>query len=124
MTRVNHSPQNPVAAGFAGKCPRCGEGNLFAGYLRVAPRCETCGLDYSFADSADGPAVFLMFIVGFLVVGGALFVEFAYEPPLWLHALLWPLLAAILCLALLRPLKGVMIAQQYARRAEEGRLQK
>ena len=63
-----------------------------------------------------------MFIVGFAVVGGALFVEFAYEPQWWVHALAWPMLTALLSLALLRPLKGLMIALQFANRAEEGRL--
>ncbi len=121
---MTSSSQSPIAVGLAGKCPRCGEGKLFAGYLRVAPTCEPCGLDLGFADSADGPAVFLMFIVGFVVVGGALWLEFSREPPFWVHLVLWPTLTALLSLALLRPLKGVMIALQYANRAEEGRLDK
>jgi uncharacterized protein (DUF983 family) len=97
---------------------------MFRGYLSLRPSCEVCGLDYSFADSADGPAVFVMFIVGFLVVGLALWVEFTYEPPIWLHLVLWFPLTAILSLALVRPLKGVMVALQYQHRAEEGRVQR
>lgn len=121
---MTYPPQSPIAVGLAGKCPRCGQGKLFAGYLRVAPKCESCGLDLAFADSADGPAVFLMFIVGFIVVGGALWLEFSYEPPFWIHVIIWPTLTATLSLILLRPLKGVMIALQYANRAEEGRFEK
>jgi uncharacterized protein (DUF983 family) len=105
-----------------GRCPRCGEGRLFRGFLEVAPRCEACGLDFSFADSGDGPAVFIMMIVGFIVVGLALFVEFTFSPPYWVHAVLWIPLVIGLSLGLLRPLKGFLIAQQYKHRAESGRI--
>lgn len=115
---------SPVSAGLAGRCPRCGEGRMFDGYLALAKRCERCDLDYDFADAADGPAVFVMFIVGFLVVGLAMWLEFAYEPPVIVHILLWFPLTAILSLALVRPLKGVMVALQYHHRAEEGRLER
>jgi uncharacterized protein (DUF983 family) len=118
-----HYPPQPVAAtGFAGRCPRCGEGRLFDGFLTVAPRCANCGLDFSFADSGDGPAVFIMMIVGFIVVGLALFVEFTFHPPLWLHALIWVPLVLGLSIGLLRPLKGLMIAQQYRHKAELGQI--
>lgn len=114
----------PVTAGLAGRCPRCGEGRMFDGYLALAERCERCDLDYDFADAADGPAVFVMFIVGFLVVGLAMWLEFAYEPPVIVHILLWFPLTVILSLAIVRPLKGVMVALQYHHRAEEGRLER
>jgi len=113
----------PIAAGVKGSCPRCGEGRMFDGFLAVRKTCESCGLDYDFADAADGPAVFVMFLVGFLVVGLALWVEFAYVPPIWVHVVLWFPLTAILSLAAIRPLKGVMIALQYHHKAEEGRLE-
>jgi uncharacterized protein (DUF983 family) len=113
---------SPVVAGLAGRCPRCGKGPLFKGFLTPRPDCTTCGLDFGFADSGDGPAVFIMFIAGFILVGGALFVETAYEPPFWVHALIWPPLTVALCLGLLRPLKGLMIALQYHHKAEQGRL--
>ena len=74
--------------GFRGRCPRCGQGKLFDGFLALRPRCSACGLDYSFADAGDGPAVFVMFIAGFIVVGMALVTEIKYAPPLWVHALL------------------------------------
>ena len=113
----------PIRAGLEGRCPRCGEGRMFDGFLAVSERCEACDLDYGFADAADGPAVFVMFIVGFLVVGLALWLEFAWMPPVWVHVALWFPLTAILSLVTLRPLKGVMIALQYHHKAEEGRLE-
>ena len=118
----DYPPQSPLTTGLRGRCPRCGEGRLFDGFLGLPERCENCGLDYSFIDSADGPAVFVIFIVGALVVGAAFFVEFSYQPPYGLHLLLWIPLILVLSLALLRPLKGLMIAQQYHHKAQEGRL--
>src|SRR4051794_36824295 len=79
----------PILYGLRCRCPRCGLGPLFSGFLTLSPRCEQCGLDYGFVDSADGPAFFVMFISGFLVVFAALMVEVLYEPPFWLHAALW-----------------------------------
>ncbi len=117
-------PLQPVMnTGLHGRCPRCGEGQLFSGFLTVKPRCEVCGLDLSFADSGDGPAVFIMMIVGFVVVGLALFVEFTFHPPYWVHAVLWIPLVLGLSIGLLRPLKGLLIAQQYRHRAELGRVE-
>src|SRR5579863_3944330 len=78
----------PVGRGLAGRCPRCGKGKLFRGFLTLAPRCERCGLDYSFADSGDGPAVFVILIAGFIVVGATVVVEILYQPPLWLQVLI------------------------------------
>ena len=115
-------PPLQASIGWRGRCPRCGQGRLFDGFLTVAPRCAICGLDFSFADSGDGPAVFIMMIVGFIVVGLALFVEFTFHPPYWLHAILWIPLVLGLAIGLLRPLKGMMIAQQYKHRAEQGQL--
>lgn len=108
--------------GIAGRCPSCGKGRLFSGYLALAPRCDNCGLDYNFADSGDGPAVFVILVAGFLIVGGALLVEIFYQPPFWLHALLWGTTAIILPLVLLRSFKGVLIALQFRHKAEEGKL--
>lgn len=118
------TPPSPFVTGLSCRCPRCGRGRLFKGFLSLRPACEECGLDYGFADAADGPAVFIMFLVGFLVVGLALWVEFAYEPPIWLHLALWFPLTAVLSLATLRPLKGVTIALQWVHRAEEGRFER
>src|SRR5665213_3826058 len=103
---------NPVLAGLACRCPNCGEGPLFKGFITVADRCEACGFDLGRADSGDGPAVFVILIVGFLVCFSALFVEVAFHPPIWLHLLLWLPGSAILCLALMRPFKATLIALQ------------
>lgn len=108
--------------GIVGRCPSCGKGSLFSGYLALAPRCDACGLDYNFADSGDGPAVFVILVAGFLIVGGALIAEILYSPPYWLHALLWGTLAVLLPLVLLRSFKGVLIALQFRHKAEEGKL--
>ena len=110
-----------IRSGLRGYCPRCGRGKLFAGFLTLAPRCEHCGLDFSFADSADGPAFFVMFISGFIVAGSALVVELIYAPPYWVHAALWGPLILITTLVPLRPLKGLMIALQHYHKAEERR---
>ena len=118
------APLSPYRIGMAGRCPRCGEGPLFKCFLKVRPRCEACGLDFAFADAGDGPAFFIMSIVGILVVALALWVEFTYEPPIWLHLLIWFSLTAVLSLALVRPTKGLMIALQYFHRAEQGRIQR
>ncbi|HEV2560840.1 MAG TPA: DUF983 domain-containing protein [Rhizomicrobium sp.] len=105
-----------------GKCPRCGKGRLFDGYLKVAPRCSACDLDYSGFDAGDGPAVFVILIVGAIVAGSALFVEFTYRPPYWVHAVLWLPLIVILTFTLLRLAKSLLLVLQYKHRAGEGRL--
>lgn len=113
----------PYAAGLTGRCPHCGKGKLYAGFLSLRPKCEVCGLDYAFVDSADGPAVFVIFFSGFVVVAAALITEIAYQPPYWVHAALWLPLILLTTLAPLRPIKGLMIAIQYRHKAAEGRLQ-
>ena len=107
---------SPFVTGLACRCPRCGKGRLLQGFLDIRPSCESCGLDYAFADAGDGPAVFIILLAGFLVVGSALIVEVLYQPPLWL-----PLILATTLLPL-RPLKGLMIALQYQNKAAEGRV--
>jgi uncharacterized protein (DUF983 family) len=122
MADHDHSLGVTIRRGLAGRCPRCGEGALFSGFLTVAPRCEHCGLDFAFADSADGPAFFVMSFAGFVVVVAALVVEVIFQPPYWLHALLWiPLILALTILPL-RPAKGLLIALQFHHKAAEGRL--
>ena len=109
-------------AGIAGRCPSCRHGRLYAGYLTLAPKCDVCSLDYGFADSGDGPAVFVILVTGFVVTGLALFTEMRYAPPYWLHAALWGPLAILLPLVLLRSFKGALIALQFRNNAEEGKL--
>jgi uncharacterized protein (DUF983 family) len=113
---------SPYKTGLLCRCPRCGEGRLYRGVLTVAERCEACGFDLSAQDSGDGPAVFVILIIGFIIVGLALWVEVTLSPPLWLHLLIWIPLALVLCLTALRLIKGVLLTLQYANKAAEGRL--
>ena len=106
-------PVSPLQAGLGCRCPRCGRGRLFDGFLTVAPRCAVCGLDLSPHDSGDGPAVFLVFIVGAIVVALALWVETSFEPPYWAHLAIWPVIILALSLGLLRPAKAIMIATHF-----------
>jgi len=115
---------SPYLAGLRCRCPRCGQGRLFAGYLELAKRCDRCGLDYRFADAGDGPAVFVILIAGFLVVGLAVAVEFTWRPPYWVHAVLWIPAVLSVTLGMLRPLKGVLVALQFHHKAAEGRRDK
>jgi uncharacterized protein (DUF983 family) len=111
-----------VSAGLSGHCPRCGEGKLFDGFLTVKPECRFCHLDLRFADAGDGPAVFVILIAGFFVVGLALYTEITYEPPMWVHMVIFLPMTLIVCLGMLRPLKGLMIGLQYRNKAEQGQL--
>jgi uncharacterized protein (DUF983 family) len=112
----------PIVRGLSCRCPRCGKGKLFRGFLTLAPRCERCGLDYSFADAGDGPAVFVILISGFITVGAALVLEVLYQPPYWVHAVVSISLILITTLLPLRAMKGLLIALQYYHKAAEGRL--
>jgi uncharacterized protein (DUF983 family) len=108
--------------GIACKCPRCGKGSIYSGFLTLRPKCESCGLDFAFMDSGDGPAIFMIMIAGAIVVGAALIVEVKYQPPFWLHAALWLPLIAVTTLLPLRSMKSLLIALQYHHKAAEGRL--
>ena len=111
-------PVSPFRAGLAGRCPRCGEGRLFDGFLDVVERCEVCELDLTQENAGDGPAVFIMLIVGFVVVGLALVAETTLAPPLWLHLVVWFPLILAGSIGLLRPFKATLIALQYRHRVE------
>ena len=114
--------QGTIRAALLGRCPRCGDGSLFAGYLTVAHACPRCGLDYTSFDPGDGPAVFVILIVGFLVAGGALIVEVRFQPPYWVHAIIWLPAILILTFAFLRLVKSTLLVLQYKHRAGEARL--
>ena len=120
MADLPPSP-SPFAAGLKARCPRCGEGALFRSGLILRDKCERCGLSYAFADSGDGPAVFAIFILGFIVLLGALIVEFRIAPPVWVHVVLWGVLTPLLAFGLLRVLKASLIALQYKHKAGEVR---
>ena len=110
---------SPYAAALKGRCPNCGKGHLYNGYLKLADKCESCGLDLAEFGQADGPAVFVMFIVGFLVVIPLLIVELSFQPPYWVHAVLWLPWTLFWVLIFLRPVKSLMVAQQFVHNAEE-----
>lgn len=118
-----YPPVSPFSAGLGGKCPRCGQGALFRSFIVLKERCVACGLDYAQADAGDGPAVFIMFIVGFIAVAVAFIARFVFFAPIWLAFAISGGVAIGLSLALLRPMKGVLIALQYRHKAEEGRLE-
>jgi uncharacterized protein (DUF983 family) len=111
-----YPPVSPVAAALRCRCPRCGEGKLYDGLLSVAPVCARCGLDLRAQDAGDGPAVFVVLILGAVTVGLAIAVEIAFAPPLWLHAVLWTPVVVGGAILLLRPLKAGLIALQYRHR--------
>jgi len=111
--RQLNEPVSSLNAALGRRCPRCGRGRLFASYLKVADRCAVCGLDLKAQDSGDGPAVFIMLIVGFVVVGLALWVEVAFAPSYWVHLVLWFPLTFALVLTLLPVFKAWLVAQHY-----------
>lgn len=104
------------------RCPRCGVGLLFRQLLNMRASCSGCGLDFGHFDPGDGPAVFVIFVLGALMMGGALYVEFGYAPEVWVHVVLWGLLTPLLAIILLRFTKALLIALQFRHKAEEGRL--
>ena len=108
--------------GIACRCPRCGQGKLYAGFLNLRAKCCSCGLDYAFIDAGDGPAVFIIMIAGAIVVAAALIVEVKYQPPFWLHAALWLPLTLAVTLWPLRAMKSLLIALQFHHKAAPGRL--
>jgi len=111
---------NPLLSGAAGRCPNCGEGQLFEGFLKVAPACDACGFDLAAADSGDGPAVFVIMIAGFIAAFGALFTMVATRS-VGLTLGIWLPMTLVLVLALLRPMKGLMLAAQFMNKASQAR---
>ena len=119
--RANADEPSSLKAALAGDCPRCGAHTLFAGWVSFAPKCRNCGLDFSSFNVGDGPAAFLIFIVGTIVVVSALVVDGAFSPPWWVH-LIWIPVATALTMGGLRVSKGWLLAQEYKHRAREGRI--
>ncbi len=110
---------NPFLAGIACRCPVCGRGPLFDGFLKLATACVACGQDFARADSGDGPAVFIILIVGFLACFGALLTDLSLHPPIWVTMIIWLPVAGLASVGLIRPLKGVMVALQFHNHASE-----
>jgi uncharacterized protein (DUF983 family) len=111
----------PLTGALRGDCPRCGAHTLFAGWVQFAATCRSCGLDFSSFNVGDGPAAFLILIVGTVVVVGALVLDAAAEPPWWVH-LIWVPLAAALTIGGLRVAKAWLLGQEYRHRAREGKI--
>ncbi len=107
-----------LKTGFAGRCPRCGEGKLLNGLLAVRPACSHCGLNFSNSEKGDGPAFFAISIVGTLAAIGAVLTEVFFQPPYWVHAALWIPVSIIGSLYVLRWSKGIIIAMQYKHQQE------
>lgn len=105
-----------MAHGALWRCPACGKGALFARYLRVADACPSCGEALHHHRADDAPPYFTIFIVGHLLVAGALSLEQAYAPPSWVHAAIWVPLTLVLCLSLLPVVKGALVGLQWALR--------
>jgi len=112
-------PLSPYVTGLQCRCPRCGTGKLFGGLLTVAERCTHCDLDLSAQDSGDGPAVFVIFIIGPIVTGLAFWLEMTFTPPMWLHLVLWIPAIMLGSIAMLRPFKAILVALQYRHKAGE-----
>jgi uncharacterized protein (DUF983 family) len=113
MAEAPRHPVSPLRAGLLCRCPNCGQGRLYSGYLKIVEACATCGFALRKHDAGDGPAVFVVLVVGGIIVGLAMWVELSYQPPYWVHGVIW--LPAILggCLGALRPAKALMIALQF-----------
>lgn len=124
MTEKKSAATSPLLTGFLCKCPKCAEGRIFERFLKVAQNCGSCGYDLSKAEPGDGPAVFVIFIVGLVVTFAALVVEVKYMPSYWLHAALWLPLMLGLSLGLLQPFKGLLLALHFQHDAEEARVER
>jgi len=106
-------------AALACRCPRCGRGPLFRNLLEVRERCTVCGLDLRACDTGDGAIVGVIMVLGAIVVALAFWVEFRFSPPLWVHAVLWPVVTVPLAVLMMRPAKAALVALQYHHRASE-----
>lgn len=119
---ADYPEQSILSTGLGGRCPRCAEGKLYQSALKPVTHCALCGLDMSFAEEGDGPAVLVILLLGGIIAGLALALENLIHPPFWLHIIIWLPITVLLSVFALRAMKGVMIAAQYKTKAEEGRL--
>ena len=113
------APVSVARAALTCRCPRCGQGHLFSGILSIAPACTACGLDFSGFDTGDGFVVPILMVLGFIIAGGAIWLDMTYRPPLWVHALVWVPVTTILALVMTRYLKSFLAAQQFHVRSTE-----
>ena len=120
--QLSHIPPGPLEVGLKGCCPRCGQGKLYDGVLKPAKKCMACKLDYDFIDSGDGPAVFVILIIGFVITALALALQTSLSPPIWLQILIWTPVIILSSVWGLRFAKGIMISLQFQTKAKEGQL--
>lgn len=113
MAEQRYPPVPPFSAGLGCRCPRCGRGKLFSGLLTVRDTCDVCGLDLTPHDTGDGPAVFVVMILGAMIVLGAILLEIWFMPPIWSHLIIWPPVILVLSILMLRPMKATLIALHY-----------
>jgi uncharacterized protein (DUF983 family) len=119
---VTHQSPDTASAAIRGLCPKCGAAGLFSGVVRFSERCGTCKLAFSQFNVGDGPAAFLIMIVGAIVTLGAVSLQLSVEPPFWVHILIWLPVTAALVIGLLRLAKGALLVLEYRNRAREGKL--
>ena len=120
MSEQNTEIISPFRTGFTCRCPGCGKGKLYSGLLNIADSFDPCSLDLRAEDSGDGPAVFVILILGFIIVGLAAWVEFTFSPPLWVHPVLWFPVILGGSIYLLRIFKATLIALQFRHKAGTG----
>ena len=111
----------PIASAVAGDCPRCGARGLFQGWIRFAPKCRGCGLDFAGFNVGDGPAAFLIMILGGAIVAAAITLELSLSPPFWVHVLVWIPVTALAVVGALRISKAALLALEYRNKAREFR---
>lgn len=112
----------PVLVALRGLCPRCGSKTLFQSLTGFAPKCRACGLDLSSFNVGDGPAAFLILIIGAVIVALAVTVDLKFSPPWWVHVLLWLPLTTAAVIGALRVAKALLLALEYKHRAREGQI--
>ena len=101
------------------RCPRCGHGKLFDGILSVPGHCSMCALDLQQSDTGDAGAVPIVILLGAIVGGLAIWMEFRFGPPWWVHVVIWPIVTVPAAIGLMRLAKSAMIAMQYRHRSTE-----
>ncbi len=103
-----------IRRGLSHRCPNCGEGHLFRGFLKIRTPCEVCGTDNTVYPSDDFPPYLTILVVGHVIIPAFMWVDFTYAPPFWLQGLIWLPLTTLLCLALLPSMKGATVGLCWA----------
>ncbi len=114
-----HPRQSTVVTGLRCACPRCGQGRLYQGLLSVRDTCDECGLDLSRLNAEDGAAFFIIVVYSAIVIPLALWVEFTFGPPIWVHLMIWVPVVVGGAIALMRPLKAWLMAQHYRHNVDD-----